>query len=171
MLGKREGSESPGRSLDVVDRRITLWQRPSQSSSSLQAQLWIEYPLQSPGHWVYGGLWCRAVGDWTCARGDGQQRTEIANAQTENRCSRQWLTCHNPMNNTPSDRPGAAISKADKLESAGSPPPWNCNLDSLGPGTLWHPRKWKSRPLGKPRLRRRQTHGYRAAIHLGLRLR
>jgi len=57
---------------------------------------------------------------------------------------------------------------ADQQKGAESPRPRHCNRDPLGPGTLRHARKRRSRPTGQLGPRRKRKHSDRAAIHLGL---
>jgi hypothetical protein len=62
---KRESSQHRSRVLDVVDRWIMFRRWPSGSCSSVQTRKSIEVPPQLSGHWTYGGLCCRTVGDRT----------------------------------------------------------------------------------------------------------
>jgi len=52
MLGKREESKCRGGSLHGVGRQVTLWWRPSGSSSSVHARYSMEDPRRSTGDWT-----------------------------------------------------------------------------------------------------------------------
>jgi len=140
-LGKRERGESRSRGLDVVDRWIALTRWLSGSRSSVQTRKSLEVSPQLSGHWTYGCLRTRTVGDRTRARHGDQEERGIAGAWSEDGGGLQRLTGCNPTSGTTGAGLCAATGEADQHKIVESPRALHCNRDPLGPRTLRHPRK------------------------------
>ena len=149
----------------MVDRWIAHRRWLSGSRCSVQNTKSMEVSPQLSGHWMYGGLGRGTVGDQTPAGpGDGEERY-IAAAWSEASGSLQQLTGRNSTNGTPGARPRAATGEADQQQGAEPPRPRHCNRDPLGPRTLRHPRKRRSRPSGELSPRQMRKHNDSGHTH------
>jgi len=136
--------------------------------SSVQTRKSMEVSPQLSGHCMYGGLWHRTEGDRTrTCHGDREERY-IAATWSGDGASLQWLTGCNSMNGNPGAWARAATSEPVQQNSTESARLRHRNLDPLGPGTLWHRRKRRSRLSGELSPRRKRKLSDRAAIHLAL---
>jgi len=140
-MGEREGSQSRGGGLDVVDGRIAnrLWE--SRSRSSVLTQKRLEVLPQPPRHWTRGGLQRRTVGNWSRTPRVGQEKSRTARKWSDEDGYFQRLPGSHPMDGAPGAWVRAATSQVDQLQRKNLSQSRDRNRDPLGSRTHRHPRE------------------------------